>query len=276
MLALREALPALEPGEAIGAILPDIVGEAALLRVFGEDGEGVVGGVPAAPRLVAVAQTAVNAASATLVRAAQDFAAAGRLEPIRWLEAWSEAPETDLGALIEIANALPGQTLALREMAVGLYSRIYNMIVEYTKISPKADLEPLVATVLNNLGNRLSALGRCEDALDAAREAVNTYRRLAAERPDAFMPDLARLLGNLGNVLEASGRVEGACVAIREAVETLAPHFLQRPRVHAGRMASMGRQYIARCEALKHAPDMDLLAPIAAALLALRDPVSPS
>jgi hypothetical protein len=84
---LREALPPVEAGAAVGPILPDIVGEAALLRVFGDGGEGVMGGVDAELRILSAARGAVGAASATLVRTAQDFASAGRLEPIRWIEA---------------------------------------------------------------------------------------------------------------------------------------------------------------------------------------------
>ena len=41
------------------------------------------------------------------------------------------------------------------------------------------------------LGKFLSSLGRREEALDAAEEALAIYRALAAERPDAFRPDLA-------------------------------------------------------------------------------------
>ena len=44
----------------------------------------------------------------------------------------------------------------------------------------------------------MSELGRREDALAAAQEAIDIYRRLAAERPDAFLPDLAMSLNNLG------------------------------------------------------------------------------
>ena len=46
---------------------------------------------------------------------------------------------------------------------------------------------------LNNLGDRLSDLGRREEALAAAQEAVDLYRGLAAARPDAFTVDLSRL-----------------------------------------------------------------------------------
>ncbi len=44
---------------------------------------------------------------------------------------------------------------------------------------------------LNNLGIRLSNLGRREQALQATEEAVELYRRLAAANPAAFEPDLA-------------------------------------------------------------------------------------
>ena len=45
-------------------------------------------------------------------------------------------------------------------------------------------------------GNILSELGRRENALAAARLAIEIYRRLAADRPDAFLPDLALSLNN--------------------------------------------------------------------------------
>ena len=41
---------------------------------------------------------------------------------------------------------------------------------------------------LTNLGPHLFDLGRREEALAASQEAVDLYRRLAAERPDAFLP----------------------------------------------------------------------------------------
>jgi tetratricopeptide (TPR) repeat protein len=41
-------------------------------------------------------------------------------------------------------------------------------------------------------------MGRRAEALQATQEAVDLYRRLAAQHPDAFLPDLARSLHNLG------------------------------------------------------------------------------
>ncbi|MFL5256744.1 MAG: hypothetical protein ACJ8AI_28390 [Rhodopila sp.] len=46
--------------------------------------------------------------------------------------------------------------------------------------------------MLNILTNCLSDLGRREEALAAAEEAVRHYRTLAAARPDAFPPPIWR------------------------------------------------------------------------------------
>jgi len=272
VIALGQALPPVEAVQMAGPILPDIVGEAALLRVFGDGGEGVSGGAEALPRILAAARGSVKAASATLVRTAQDFAAAGKLEPIRWIEAWAEAPETDLGVLMQIADALPEQTLALRETAADLTYIICKTIAASRETSPSSDTDELSAAWLNNLGIRLGDLGRREEALEAAREAVEIYRSLAAERPDAFRPDLAMSLNNLGTFLSELGRREEALEAAREAVETLTPAFLKLTRAYANWMATMARNYVERAEALGQEPDAALLAPIAAALQALQDP----
>jgi hypothetical protein len=60
--------------------------------------------------------------------------------------------------------------------------------------------------ISNNLGGRLSDLGRREEALAAAQEAVDIRRRVAAARPDAFLPDLAMSLNYLGTMLSDLGR----------------------------------------------------------------------
>ena len=242
--ALGEALPASEAGKAIGPILPDIVGEAALLAVFGDGGEAVIGGVAAAPRIAAAARTSLKAASATLVRAAQDFAGAGRLEPVAWLDALAESPDIDLGALMEIANALPNETSALREPAVRLFEKILKNSVELQKNSPEADLRPMVSSTLNNLGIRLRALGRHEDAVKAAEESVAIRSRLAAERPDAYLPDLAKSLNNLGACYGALGRHEDALKAVEEGRDIYCRLAAARPNAFlpdlAGTLNNLG------------------------------------
>jgi tetratricopeptide (TPR) repeat protein len=75
------------------------------------------------------------------------------------------------------------------------------------------------ARLLNNLGSRLSDLGRREDALQATEQAVEIRRRLALERPDVFRPDLASSLNNLGAMYSDLGRREDALQTTEQAVE---------------------------------------------------------
>ena len=55
--------------------------------------------------------------------------------------------------------------------------------------------------------------------MQAAQEALEIRRRLAQDRPDAFLPDMAGSLNNLGNTLSALGRREEALQAAQEAVD---------------------------------------------------------
>ena len=88
---------------------------------------------------------------------------------------------------------------------------------------------PAAPPVPDLLGNRLSDLGRREEALQVTEEAVALRRELADRRPDAFLPNLARSLNNLGEILSALGRWEEALQATEEAFRILAPFFLQHP-----------------------------------------------
>jgi tetratricopeptide (TPR) repeat protein len=213
--ALRDALPAGSEGREIASILPDMVGEAALLVWLGRGGVLLVLGIEAQSCIGRMAGTALDRVSQIVVRAAQDFAAAGRDEPVRWLDALAQASEAAVGALMQIAGQLPAQTLVLRELAVDLTRRIVDRLrtvagseLEREDVA-EAELH-LLAGSLNNLGTGLSGLGRREEALAAAQEAVAIRRRLAAARPDAFLPDLAMSLNNLGAGLGNLGRRDEA------------------------------------------------------------------
>ncbi|SNR87970.1 tetratricopeptide repeat protein, partial [Puniceibacterium sediminis] len=72
-------------------------------------------------------------------------------------------------------------------------------------------------------------LGRREDALGAAEEAVALYRDLAAARPEAFTPNLAASLNTLANHLSALGRREEALAAAEEAVALYRDLVAARP-----------------------------------------------
>ena len=75
------------------------------------------------------------------------------------------------------------------------------------------------ATLLNNLSNFLGEAGDNGAALDASREAVEAYRRLARANPARFEPDLATSLNNLSVRLGEAGDDRAALDVIREAVE---------------------------------------------------------
>ncbi len=219
--ALRDALPRIGSGRGVAPISPDIVGEAAVMSWLGNGGALENLGIEALPSINRVASRALRRVTQVLVRTAQDFAAAGRDEPIRWLDALAQAAETDLGALLEIAAELPNQTTALRELAVVLAQRIVvglRKIVAATT-EETGEAHALLSASLANLGARLHDLRRHEEALAASREAVRINRRLAKTRPDAFLPDLAVSLGILARELHDLGRHEEALAAYREAVD---------------------------------------------------------
>jgi class 3 adenylate cyclase/Mrp family chromosome partitioning ATPase len=79
---------------------------------------------------------------------------------------------------------------------------------------------PDLAASLNNLAAMLKERGEKDEALATTREAVETYRGLAAARPDAMLPDLAGSPGNLATMLGELGQKEEAVAAAREAVTT--------------------------------------------------------
>ena len=72
---------------------------------------------------------------------------------------------------------------------------------------------------LNNLANRLSEVGRREEAQQVAAEAVEIRRELSALNPDAFKPYLGSSLNNLATMLSQVGRREEAQQVAAEAVE---------------------------------------------------------
>jgi hypothetical protein len=78
--ALRDGLPAIGDGPEIAPILPDIVGEAAIMCWLGNG--GVLSGLGIIDPFASIhraASMALGRVSQVLVRAAQDFAAAGAM-----------------------------------------------------------------------------------------------------------------------------------------------------------------------------------------------------
>ena len=112
--------------------------------------------------------------------------------------------------LLEIADAIPIGHPALAGAALAATRRL----AASAEWSPKQQ-----AHWANNLSIRLSDVGERNEALVAAREAVELCRGLAEASPQAYTPNLAMSLTNLANRFSAVGERNGALVAAREAVE---------------------------------------------------------
>ncbi len=160
------------------------------------------------------------------------------------------AREIEANATEELAKRLMDRceearyflSLPLREVGLAANTRKRDLFLQ--RHPPPQGLLPLLfrrwrrlpepvarekARLANNLGYRLSELGRREEALQATQEAVAVSRELAARRPDAFLPDLATSLNNLGSDLSALGRREEALQATQEAVAVYRELAARRP-----------------------------------------------
>jgi hypothetical protein len=229
--ALADALPAEPDGAA--PILPDVIGEGAILAWLGIKGGLAASGADPLPSVASAARLSRRKVSETLVRTAQDFAASGYAEPVEWLEALTSAPEIDLGALLEIAESTPPRTLALTELGAKLYERIAETLRGPAAAEAEAKTgtgaQAAYSASLNKLAARLSNLGRRGEALAAAQASTKVRRRLATDQPDEFLPDLAESLHNLGLVLSGVGQHEEALVASQQATSIYRPLAAIRP-----------------------------------------------
>jgi tetratricopeptide (TPR) repeat protein len=117
---------------------------------------------------------------------------------------------------------------------------------------------PNLAGSLNNVATMLSDLGRREEALERAQEAVDIRRELAASQPDAFRPDLAMSLSVLADCLEALSRLSDAIGSDEDAIRALGPMFLRSAAPFSRLMDVIVRDYIRRLEALNREPKPEI------------------
>jgi len=111
-------------------------------------------------------------------------------------------------ALTRVAEAIPYPSLVLAETAAAVLQRLASGSADDTGR----------AEWLLELTNWLGNLGRWEEALAAIEHATGIFRRLAEDRPEAFLSALAKSLNNQSNCLGKLGRWEEALAAIEEAV----------------------------------------------------------
>jgi tetratricopeptide (TPR) repeat protein len=277
--ALTNALPMSDENEGIGPILPDIIGEAAILSWLGPQGGLLSSGINPAEAVVRASRVALAKVSSTLVRMAQDFSDADCASPIRWLEALVSSSDANVDALIEIADALPRETVALAEFAHAITEQISQSLRNPAAAEERDGLglesQSSYAAWLRKLGTRLKALGRYEEAVAATTEAVTVYRRLVGCRPDTFLPELAKSLSNLGAARGELFQYQPALEAALEATDMFKRLAEARPDAFlyqfeyavslnnlAGRYKVLGK----RDEAVQSAAKaVDILRPLATA-----------
>ena len=249
----------LNEGQGIAPVRPDLIGEALLIKTWKQQPEQS----KAIQRLFPKHKTEVLE---TLIRMVQDFGA-DHPHTKQWFEELLKAHWNDQSTLQLIYESLPSETVALRDMNLGLTTRLLqldseaspairarrlnNLAIHLSELGQREKalqaaqesvelysllaqqrpdaFKPYLAASLNNLANRLSELGQREKALQAAQESVELRRQLAQQRPDAFNPDLARSLNNLAAMLSKLGQREKALQAAQESVELYSQLAQQRP-----------------------------------------------
>jgi tetratricopeptide (TPR) repeat protein len=257
---LAERLPALFPraqGSRVPPIVPDPLADFVLMRRLTERPELVPMALPAPEEAGAGPEEAVGAARQALEALARLWGRAKEEGERRRVEGWMRAAAGRLAEwppaawrALDAALPDPDRTLALRPFLADLYQARLEQ-------TPREDPEER-ARVLNMLGFALSEMGRRAEALQATQEAVEIRRRLAAQHPDAFLPDLARSLINLGKALSELGQRDEALEATQEAVDLYRRLAAQHPDAFlpdlAGSLANLGAMLSAlgqRAEALQ-------------------------
>jgi len=211
-------------GVEIDAVRPDLIGEAFLLQGMEEHRRFPKRQTEIVERAW---RRADNKVAIALIRTAQDYAQGESNHcSVTWLRHLIDQASEPF-QLMTLADTLPAQTLALREVALLVNQRISTALRALS--AAESEAQPVLATSLNNLAARLSDLGRRELALAAAEEAAALYRELAAQRPDAFRADLAGSLNNPANRLSDLGRREPALAAAEEAAALYRELAAQRP-----------------------------------------------
>jgi tetratricopeptide (TPR) repeat protein len=138
---------------------------------------------------------------------------------LNWVDEFIRLGESDdLDLLVELEEQMPHDTWVLREWAARVDRLLLAKFREAQETAPSEQIRASCARFTHNFAARLSYLGRREEALEQAEEAVRLYRELAGQRPDAFRPDLAGSLNNLAAILSDLGRREEALEQAEEAV----------------------------------------------------------
>ncbi|MEU4038257.1 tetratricopeptide repeat protein, partial [Streptomyces collinus] len=213
-----------------GSLQPDRVAEYHASRILEEHSSLL-------PALLAAGTPAQQAQTVTvLARAAIAHYNAGRTTDskrvVHVLDTALETAPLAYRALQTASAALPYPSRIIAPFALRLAASL-----AHANMRPAQDNPAALAASLSNLGVRLAEAGRRDEALTAAEEAVEIYRRLAADNPTAHGPDLALSLSNLGVRLADAGRRNEALTVAEEAVEIRRRLAADNPTAHGPDLA---------------------------------------
>lgn len=151
-----------------------------------------------------------------------------------------QLPQLDLSTML--ADALT--KLAEVSYAAGGYERALAADSESlelrSQVAEGASSPSALSSLAIGLGNRsgsLAGLGRNDEALVAAAQALQIFREIAAAQPEAYEPDVARTLGNTVGMFRGLGRHDEALAAARESVQLYRHHAAQEWRAHGPSLA---------------------------------------
>nr|WP_315230255.1 tetratricopeptide repeat protein [uncultured Albidiferax sp.] len=244
---LQQALPG---PQGIAPVIPDMVGEALLVRLLpGDEGK----------EAVLRCYTALgHRVAETVIRCVQDFAevAAG---PLGWLGGIVDTAQDDVEALAALANSLPMDSLALNATSLRVFQAVLERLAAMPDANPLAcgtawmnlsraqayvhQLAPALASAvqavlllyplaqqqpgkytfhlamaLNGLALRQSAMGQYDEALETAQETVLQVRNVARSTPDGADSLLAMVLTNLSQQQSRLGQHGPALASAQQAV----------------------------------------------------------
>ena len=201
-------------GDLLGAIEPDVVGEAFVLDHL------AVRNDKASDIVLRAAQRRAAKVIQFLNRATQGFNPAevdSRIKPQQWLESLiAKGEEGDFGLLIEIDLALPSESIALSLIRVRILKKILFKIALLVDGTSKDNIQMWLqarsrqAWYLHRLSVAQWSTGQREEALSTALQSVQIRQELADQEPDLYLRDLIDSLNNLGNRQSEMGQLEAA------------------------------------------------------------------
>jgi len=126
-----------------------------------------------------------------------------------------DAYEEDLAAEL---NNLAGSLVALERYADALAPATEAIAIFRQRATSDSRMLNELGSCLRNLAIIQNGLGQPEEALSAAQEAVENYRRLALIQPETYQVELADSLRSLGNRLSKLQQYDQALLAAEEGV----------------------------------------------------------